>query len=106
LIEVTGSKGTLRLDLEDDLIGGEHGAHMSPLADDLSLPLPESFGMGGGGAFAACEPLFLTELIAAIAAGESSLHEAATFADGVQCMKVLDAARESSRQGGIRIACL
>lgn len=106
LIEITGSEGTLRLDMEDDLIGGKHGQDMAPLADDVALPLPESFGMGATGAFAACEPLFLKDVIAAVAAGRTELAEAASFEDGLKCMRILDAARKSSRQEGEWIPCL
>lgn len=105
LLEVTGSAGTLRLDLEDDLIGGKHGEDMAPLGEDLDLPLPETYGMRGGGGFAACEPLFLREVIDAVAAGRTQLAEAATFADGLACMKILDAARRSSAGNGAWVPC-
>ncbi len=99
LVEVAGSEGTLRLDLEDDLIGGKHGEDMQPLAEDLCMPNPEDFGMTGRGAFAACEPLFLKDVIGAVSAGQNHLPEAATFEDGLACMRVLEAARYSSRTG-------
>lgn len=100
LTEVSGSQGTLRLDLEDDLIGGRHGQAMVAIEPSAALPPPEIYGIGAGGAFAACEPLFLRDVIGALSRGESSVPEAATFEDGLACMRVLEAARESSQSGG------
>jgi predicted dehydrogenase len=105
LVEIAGSEGTMRLDLEDDLIGGKHGEDMHPLADDLKMPDPAEFGMTASGGFAACEPLFLKDVIAAVAAGQTSIPEAATFQDGVACMRVLEAARYSSSTGGGWTSC-
>lgn len=105
LVEVTGSEGTLRLDLEDDLIGGKHGENMAPIDESLSMPLPSNFGMTATGAFAACEPLFMKDLVQAVANGQSHLPEAATFEDGVACMRVLEAARRSSSTRAGWVSC-
>jgi predicted dehydrogenase len=104
LIEVCGSEGTLRLDLEDDLIGGAHGAAMEP----IELPSPpasaEVLGLEAAGPFAVHAPAFLGAVVGAVARGETTLPEAATFEDAVACMRVLEAARRSSR-GGTRVRC-
>jgi predicted dehydrogenase len=100
LVEVCGSEGTLRLDLEDDLVGGRHGEDLAPLDPGLSLPRPEDHGIHRAGAFAACAPLFLADLLEAVREGRADLAGAATFADGLACMRVLDAARRSSAAGG------
>lgn len=105
LLEVCGSEGTLRLDLDCDLVGGRHGEDMRQLDPETPLPDPSEFGMDQGGAFAACEPLYLKDVISAVARGATELSEAATFTDGVACMRVLDAARRSSAAGGTRVAC-
>lgn len=100
LVEVGGRTGTLRLDLEDDLIGGHHGEDLRPLAPDLALPCPADHGIARSGAFAACAPLFLADVIGAVREGRTEIPEAATFADGLACMRVMEAARRSSAQGG------
>ena len=51
--------------------------------------------MAAQGPFARAEPLFLADVIAAVARGKTELPGAATFADGLACMRVLDAARAS-----------
>lgn len=105
LMEVSGTLGTLRLDMEDDLIGGLHGEDMTPIEPDARIPDPKSFGMQAGGAFAGLSPAYLESLVRAVAAGETEVPEAATFEDGVACMRVLEAARRSSKSGGGAEAC-
>ena len=51
------------------------------------------------GPFAACEPLFLADVVDCVARGASELPGAATFEDGLACMRVLEAARRSSKSG-------
>jgi predicted dehydrogenase len=104
LIEVCGSDGTLRLDLEDDLIGGAHGAAMEPLeasTGSLGDGAPE---LVAAGPFAVHAPAFLRDVIGAVSRGESELSGAASFDDGVACMRVMEAARRSAR-GGTRVSC-
>ncbi len=105
LLEVCGSEGTLRLDLDCDLVGGRHGEDMRQLDPETPMPDPSEFGMDRGGAFAACEPLYLKDVVSAVARGDAALPEAASFTDGLACMRVLDAARRSSALGGVRVAC-
>jgi len=105
LLEVCGREGTLRLDLDCDLVGGRHGEDMHQLDPETLLPDPSEFGMDRGGAFAACEPLYLKDVIDAVARGAVELPEAASFLDGLACMRVLEAARRSSAQGGARVPC-
>ncbi len=97
LIEACGSLGTLRLDLEDDLIGGLHGQPMEPIAVEGGTPTSDERGP-----FAALEPLLLAEVLDAVRAGKAELEGAASFDDGVECMRIIDAARRSAK-GGSRV---
>lgn len=99
LVEACGSTGTLRLDLEDDLVGGSHGEPLEPVELDSPMPSARELGLEAAGPFAALEPLFLADVIGAVTRGDRALEHAATFQDGVACMRVLDAARRSSRTG-------
>jgi len=105
LLEIAGSQGTLRLDQEDDLVGGPHGEDMRTIEPDAPLPDPRELGMQASGAFAACAPLLLEAVVRAVAAGESEVPGAATFEDGLACMRVLEAARASARAGGAEVPC-
>lgn len=105
LMEIAGTQGTLRLDMEDDLIGGRHGEDMAPIHPAHPMPDPASFGMQTSGAFSALSPVYLSEIVRAVARGETHVPEAATFEDGVACMRVLDAARRSSKAGGSAESC-
>ena len=99
LVEACGTEGTLRLDLEDDLIGGAHGAPLEPIPLETPMATAEELGLEAYGPFAALEPLFLADVIGAVMRGDGEVAHAATFDDGVACMRVLDAARRSSRTG-------
>ena len=99
LTEVAGSEGTLRIDLEDDLVGGRHGEDMRSIEVDGELADPAAHGIEATGPFAACEPLFLADVVDCVARGASELPGAATFEDGLACMRVLEAARRSSKSG-------
>ena len=105
LLEVSGSAGTLRLDREQHLIGGPHGTDMAAIPIDATWLPPEHYGIEGKGPFAALTGPFLSDVIEAVASGQTELPEAATFADGLANMRVLAAARQSARTDSGWVDC-
>ena len=87
LLEVIGSEGVVRLVDENELSVGKHGEPMAKV--DVHLPSVAEVRACNDSAFARCEPLFIRDLIAAVAAGATSLEHAATFDDGAACVAVL-----------------
>jgi len=104
-LEVAGSDGALRIVGGDALSVSQAGEAFEP--EELAQPLPPAafFEMEDHGVFGRCLPLYLRALIDALRAGESSLPEAATFADGLAIQRVLDAARSSAANDGGHVAC-
>lgn len=105
VLEVAGSAGTLRLDREQHLVGSPHGTELTPIPSDTPWLPPEHYGIQGKGPFAALEGPFLSAVVEAVANSQTTLAEAATFADGVSNVRVLEAARRSSRADGSWIRC-
>ena len=105
VFEVAGSAGSLRLDREQHLVGGAHGVDLVPIPSDTPWLPPEHYGIQGKGPFAALEGPFLSAVVETVANGQTTLTEAATFADGVNNVRVLEAARRSSRADGSWIRC-
>lgn len=103
--EVSGTDGSLRLDREQHFSGGAHGADPAPLPADIGWMPPEQYGIQGRGPFAALEAPFLTSVVEAVADGRTELAGAATFADGLTNMRILEAARRSARDGGAWVRC-
>jgi predicted dehydrogenase len=106
LLEVAGSAGSLRLDREQHLVGGTHGCEMLPIESEVTWLPPEHYGIQGRGPFAALQTPFLAAVVEAVAGGQTRLEEAATFADGLTNVRILDAARQSSLTGGGWVSCL
>ncbi len=100
LLEVSGTEGALRLDREQRLTGGPNGAVLAPIDCDTSWMPPEQYGIQGRGPFAALEVPFLTDVVEAVAGGRTELDEAATFADGLANVRILEAARQSAGNDG------
>lgn len=99
LIEYIGSKGTLRLEGETKLTWAEHGGDTEVIGED-TMPSHAELGMPeGSGFFPRVLPSYLIDVIKAVSEGRTELPGAATFGDAVHVMDVLDAARESSREG-------
>ena len=95
LTEVAGSEGVLELRDEQQLFGARHGDELTAIAvegGEYDTPDPE---LAKYGVFGRAEPLFLRDVLAAVRAGRSEVPGAATFEDGLACMRVLDAARAS-----------
>jgi len=105
LFEVTGTEGSMRLDREQHLTGGPHGGPVEPMESDNTWMPPEQYGISGKGPFAALEAPFLCAVVEAVANGNTHVEEAATFADGLANVRVLEAARRSSQAGGGWIGC-
>jgi predicted dehydrogenase len=99
LTEAWGSAGVVRLEDEVRLTTCRHGE--DPVEVDVDGGeydvLDEELARYG--AFGRAEPLFLRDVLATIAEDRNELPGAATFADGLACMKVLDAARASDANG-------
>ena len=104
-LEVVGTEGSLRLDREQRLFGGPHGSEVATLPSDTEWMPPEQYGIQGRGPFAALEAPFLASVVEAVAEGRTEVDEAATFADGLSNMRILDAARRSSRAAGGWVDC-
>ena len=100
LVEVRGSKGTLRLEGETELLFLPHGAEPEPIAV-AELPETSEMGLEISGMFPRCLPGYLRDVIRAVAAGERELRGAATFREAIHVMDVIDAARQSSREGRV-----
>ncbi len=98
LQEVRGSKGTLRLEGETELLFIPHGGSPEPIAVE-ALPTVEELGMKMDNVFPRCLPGYLRDVIGAVASGRDTLEGAATFDDAVHVMDIMDAARTSSAEG-------
>ncbi len=105
LLEISGSAGALRLDREQHLTGGANGIEPSPIDCDTSWMPPAQYGIQGRGPFAALEVPFLAEVVTAVASGRTELSEAATFADGLANVRILEAARRSAADGEKWVRC-
>ncbi len=104
-LEVVGTEGSLRLEREQHLSGATHGSEVAPMPGDTGWMPPEQYGIQGRGPFAALEAPFLAAVVEAVAEGRIEVAEAATFADGVINVRVLEAARRSSRNNGRWVSC-
>lgn len=101
LIEYVGSEGTLRLENEERLVGARHGDEVAPIEVEADVPTCEELGTRAyGGIFPRLLPLYLSDVLAAVRSGATEVPGAATFADGLATMRILDAARRSARDGG------
>lgn len=95
LLEYVGSEGTLRLVDSTNLLAARHGEQLSPV-EVAPCPTHAELGVPERGIFARVLPLYLRDLVGSVAAGADELLGAATFADGLATMGVLDAARRSA----------
>lgn len=95
LVEYIGSAGTLRLEQEERLVLTRHGRE----PEEIDVPRPATFEelkIPKAGIYERLLPLYLRDVVAAVAAGHKAVEHAATFADGLVTMRVLDAARRSN----------
>ena len=95
LLEYVGSEGTLRLTDSTTLVAARHGEELAPV-EVQACPSNAELGVPERGIFARVLPLYLRDVVRAVADGARELPGAATFEDGLATMKVLDAARRSA----------
>lgn len=98
LFEMRGSEGTVRLEGETELVFIPHGGEAEPIEVE-PLPTCADYGMPLDAMFPRCLPTYLRDVIQAVAAGRTEVPGAATFEDAVHVMDVMDAARQSHREG-------
>jgi len=104
LVEYVGSEATARVEQEDRLVLTPHGGEREVVAV-APPPTHAEFGLSSGGTYERMLPLYLRDVLACVRRGDRHLSGAATFADGLETMQVLDAARESQRsQALVRVA--
>ena len=100
-----GSDAALRVRHGDELSLAKGGGAFEVQPLERTLPSCADYEMEEYGAFGRCLPLYLRELVPAVAAKDAALEHAATFADGVAIQRVLDAARTSDEQSGAWVSC-
>ena len=96
-VEFYGSKGALRIDHRGDAFIAMAGDDWRP----VETPILENVGNYPDTGFPRRFMGFAPKIIDAIRKGETSISDAATFEDGLEVQRVLDASRISSRQGHI-----
>lgn len=95
-IEFFGTEGAIRIDHRGELFTAKNGdADWIAIDVDLGSPIAGAADTGFSRAF----NLFAPHIIAAMIKGENYIEHAATFKDGVEVQRVLDAARESNASG-------
>jgi predicted dehydrogenase len=105
MTHVAGSKGTLWLQGTDVFVADADGSRQLPVPADLELPAPPPASDDPRERFSHLETGPYTRLCEVLRAGVDGkpLPDAVpipTFADGVACMRVLDAVRVSSAKDG------
>jgi len=103
---IAGTQGTLWLDGSAVWLADRNGARELPIPSDLTL---EPRGAPGGDASRPSSVPLFARLCVALRGAIEGLSLAGpvpvpTFADGVACMKVLDAIRASAAKGGAVVA--
>jgi predicted dehydrogenase len=89
LLEVIGSRGVVRLVDEQELGHGAHDGPWTPVTDaSARLASVDEVDACNDSAFARSEPLFLRDVLRAVAAGRTLPH-AATFDDGAAVVDVM-----------------
>ncbi len=97
VVELFGTEGAMRIGHRGELEIAKNGETEWTVVDvDLGRAIEGVADTGFSRGFMAFAP----RIIEAIRNGEGSIEHAATFEDGVQVQRVLDASRESDRAGG------
>jgi predicted dehydrogenase len=109
LTVVAGTAGTLEVDGSGVWCSDRAGRHLLEAPADLVLPAPPEASDDPRHRYTHLEVGPYTRLCEALRAGvEGSASPTSvpvpTFADGLACMRVLDAIRASARAGGARVA--
>lgn len=95
-IEIYGERGSIRVEHRGEVFVAKAGAddwHESEVGLGTQIPGVPDTGFSRGFMD------FAPQIVAAIREGRTEIDQAATFADGVEVQRVLDAARESDRTG-------
>lgn len=97
-VEFYGTKGALRIEDGGDVYFADmNGSRWEALEIELG---PVAAGMKTGGWSRGFTRLS-KEIVDALLSGKTKIENAATFEDGFEVQKVLDASRESDRKGGM-----
>lgn len=96
-VELSGTKGSLRVEYKGEVFVAEAGAKDWRQIENISLGTSIAGAPDTG--FSRGFVGFAPEIVSAIRAGKTEIENAATFADGLKIQKVLDAARQSNKQG-------
>ena len=97
-VEFFGTKGAIRVEYDGEFfIGKPDGETWRRVEIDLNEGLENVRDTGWNNGFLA----FATEIVKAIQTGETTIENAATFADGYQVQLLMDAARESDETGAV-----
>lgn len=101
-ITIFGTEGALRVGHRGDLYISHRGdANWTPVETESAEPAGKGADTGFSRGFA----VFAGEIVAAIRDAKNEIDGAATFEDGLEVQRVLDAARESDRDGrSVKIA--
>jgi predicted dehydrogenase len=96
--EFFGTDGALRIDHRGDVFIARPGQDDWSTVEVPIIPPPHGYPDTG---FPRGFTAFAKEIIEAIREGRTHIEEAATFEDGLEVQRVLDAARQSSREGRV-----
>ena len=95
-VEFYGSDGSIAIDARGEVFFAKNGDDdWKEVGVDFGDPIPGVPDTGFSSGFT----VFAPKLIEALKQGETSVEQAATFADGLAVQRVLDAAHESDRSG-------
>ena len=94
-VEIFGTEGTVRIEHRGDAFISVSGGSWTPIEAEMAPMVEGPADTGFSRGFMAFAP----KIVEAIRSGASSIEHAATFRDGLQIQRVLDAARESDVSG-------
>lgn len=100
-VEIWGDEGALILDREERLWGAKRGQSLQELTEPDTLKPPP--GMQYSALWGLSFVRLVDHLVPALLDG-SPIAPAATFGDGLQVQRVMDAVRASARSGWVRVA--
>jgi predicted dehydrogenase len=97
-VEFFGTKGAIRVEFDGETyLGKTDGETWNKVEIDLNEGVEGARNTGWNNGFLA----YATEIVGAIKEGETTVENAATFADGYQVQLLMDAARKSNETGAI-----
>lgn len=96
-VELVGTKGSLRVEYKGEVFQTQTGAEIWRRVENISTGTAIDGAPDTGFSRGFME--FAPKIVLAIREGKTEIENAPTFVDGLQIQKVLDAARESNRNG-------